>query len=106
MTKPCQLPDWMKIPPTIYSRKKGKYLPIVALPAAESNLYLNVSRRHLQIIHWKAADQQGPPKVDITKFGWELKGSIPSPCVDTAAPQGSIDVIHFGCKSEGKSCRT
>ena len=31
-----------------------------------------------------------------------LKGSIPSPCVDTSlpAPQGLTDVINCGCKSE------
>ncbi|KAK2192572.1 hypothetical protein NP493_26g00015 [Ridgeia piscesae] len=23
---------------------------------------------------WKAADQQGLPKVDITQFGWEVQG--------------------------------
>ena len=57
---------------------------------------------------WKAADQKGPPKVDITQFGWEVKGGIPSLCVDTGlpAPQGLIDVINCGCMSEGKACST
>ena len=55
-----------------------------------------------------AADQQGPPKADITQFGWEVKGSIPSLCVGTRlpAPQGPIRVINCGCKSEGKACST
>ena len=54
------------------------------------------------------ADQQGTPKVDITQFGWEVKGGILSPCFDTGlpAPQGLIDVINCGCKSEGKACST
>ena len=55
---------------------------------------------------WKEADQQGPPKVAITQFGREVKGGIPSPCVDTGLPatQGLIDVINCGCKSEDRAC--
>ena len=39
--------------------------------------------------------------MDITRFGWEVKGGIPSPCVDSdlPAPQGLIDVINCGCMS-------
>ena len=63
---------------------------------------------HLQMMLWKAADQQGPPKVDITQFGWVVKGGIPSPCIDTGlpAPQGLIDVINCGCQSEQRTCCT
>ena len=54
------------------------------------------------------SDQQGPPNVDITKFGWEVTEGIPSPCIATGlhAPQGLIDVINCGCKAEGKACST
>ena len=92
----------------IYSRKTGKPMRIMALPSTEANLYLNVRRAHLQMMLWKATDQQGPPKVDITQFGWELKGGIPSPCIDTGLPalQGHIDVINSCCKSEGQTCST
>ena len=58
----------------IYSRKTGKPIRIMALPPTEVNLYLHVCRAHLQITLWEAADQQGPPKVDITQFGWDVKG--------------------------------
>ena len=80
----------------------------MALPPTEANLYLHVRRAHLPMMLWKAADQQGTPKVGITQFGWEVKGGIPSPCVDTglAAPEGLTDVIKCGCKSEGKACST
>ena len=77
-------------------------------PTREADLYLPVRRAHLQMIQRRAADQQGPPKVDITQFGWEVKGGIPSPCVDSGLPasQGFIDVINCGCKSEGKAYNT
>ena len=93
---------------SMYSRKTGKPMRVMALPPTETNLYLHVRRAHLQTMLWKAADQQGPPNVDITKFGWEVKEGIPSPCIATGihAPQGLIDVINCGCKAEGKACST
>jgi len=54
----------------MYCRKNGRPMRIMALPPTEANLYLHVSRAHLQTMLWKAADQQGPPKVEITQFGW------------------------------------
>lgn len=92
----------------MYSRKKGKPMRIMALPPTESNLLFHVRRAHLQMILWKAADQQSPPQLDITQFGWEMKDGILSPSFDTgpAAPPGLIDVISCGCKSGGKSCST
>jgi len=92
----------------LYSRKKGKPMQIMALPPTEVNLLLHVRRAHLQMMLWKAADQQAPPCVDITQFGWELNDGIPSPVVDIGppAPQGLIDVISCGCKAEGKACST
>ena len=81
---------------------------IMALPPTETNLYLYVRRAHLQTMLWKAADQQGPPNVDITTFGWELTEGIPSPCIVTGlhAPQCLIDVINCACKAQGKACST
>ena len=54
----------------------------------------------------KAADQQGPPKVNITLFDREVKCGIPSSSIDTGllTHQGLIDVTNYGCKSEGKHC--
>ena len=74
-----------------YSRKMGKPMRIMALPPTEANLYLHVCRAHLQMMLWRGADQQVPPMVDITQFGSEVKGCIPSPCVETwsSRSQGS-----------------
>ena len=90
------------------SRKTGKPTRIMALPTTDVNLYLHVRIAHLQMMLRKAADQQGPPKVATTQFGWEVKGCISSSCVDSGlpAPQGLTDVINCGCKSEGKARST
>ena len=53
-----------------YSMKTGKFMRITALPPTEANIYLHVRRAQLQMMLWKAADQQGSHKVDITQFGW------------------------------------
>ena len=77
----------------------------MALLFTEPNEYLHIRRAHLNIMLWKAADQQGPPKVDIKQFDCEVKGGIPSPRVDIGllTPQGPIYVINCGCKSVGDS---
>ena len=41
-----------------YTRKQGKPLRIMLLPPTDTNLYLHVRRAHLQVLLWKAADQQ------------------------------------------------
>ena len=73
-------------------------LLVMALPHTETNRYLHVRRAHLQMMLWKATDQQGPPNVDITKFGWEVTEGIPSACIVTGlhAPQSLIYVINCG----------
>ena len=38
---------------------------IQALPPTSSNLLLHVLRAHLQVMLWKAADQQAPPDVNM-----------------------------------------
>ena len=61
----------------IYSRKKGKPMRIMAIPPTEANLYILVRRAHLQMMLWKATDQQGPPKMDITQLvGGEGRYSV------------------------------
>ena len=61
----------------IYSRKKGKPMHIMEIPPTEANLYILVRRAHLQMMLWKAADQQGPPKMDITQLvGGEGRYSV------------------------------
>ena len=92
----------------LYTRKKGKPLRIMALPPTEANMLLHMKRVHLQVTLWKAADRQGPPILDITKFGWDMKSGLPSPSLDTgpAAPDCLIDIISCGCKAAGKACST
>ena len=92
----------------LYTRKKGKPLRIMALPPTEANLLLHMKRVHLQVTLWKAADRQGPPILDITKFGWDMKSRLPSSSLGTglAAPDGLIDIISCGCKASGKAFST
>ena len=70
----------------------------MALPPTEANMLLHLKRVHLQVMLWKAADRQGPPILDITKFGWDRKSGLPSSSLDNdpAAPDGLIDVISSG----------
>ena len=92
----------------IYTRKKWKPICIKALPPTDGNLDFRVMRAHLQMKLWKAADKQGPPNLDITKYGWTIKYWVPSPSFWTVspAPSGPIDVLSCGCKAEGQVCST
>ena len=80
----------------------------MALPHTEANLLLHMKRVHQQVTLWKAADRQGPPILDITKFGWDMKSGLPSPSLDTgpAATDVLIDIVSCGCKASGKACNT
>ena len=51
--------------------KKKKTPKIMTLPPTSANLLQHVLRAHLQVMLWKAADQQAPPdeSSDITNFG-------------------------------------
>ena len=71
-------------------------------------MLLHMKRFHLQLTLWKTANRQGPPILDITKFGCDMKSGLPSPSVDTgpAVPDGLIDIISCGCKASGKACST
>ncbi len=80
----------------------------MALPHTEANLLLHMKRVHLQVMLWKAADRQGPPILDITKFEWDMNSGLPSSSLDTglAAPDGLIDIISCGGKAAGNACST
>ena len=89
---------------------KKKSPKIQALPPTSSNLLLHVLRSHLQVMLWKAADQQAPPDeaADITRFGWDILDGIPVPVLahgDLAPPQPT-DVISCQCRVPGKKCST
>lgn len=92
----------------MYARKSGKLLKLMSLPPTEANLFLHILRAHLQTILAKSADQQAPPELDITKYGWEIQDGIPVPAISDQppAPQALMDVVRCGCKAEGKACGT
>ncbi len=72
---------------TLFTKKK-KTPKIMALPPTSANLLLHVLRAHLQVMLWKAADQEAPPdeSADITHFGWVIQNDIPVPAVAQSAP--------------------
>jgi hypothetical protein len=92
----------------IYTRKSGKLPKLMSLPPTEQNLFLHILRAHLQTILGKSADKQGPPELDITKFGWEIKDDIPVPAIANQLPGPTelMDVVRCNCKAVGKACAT
>jgi hypothetical protein len=52
--------------------KKKDPPKIKAAPMNEAAAF-HVNRAHLQTLIWDAADYNNPPKVSITKYGWEIK---------------------------------
>ncbi|MEE8115221.1 MAG: hypothetical protein V3T23_12820, partial [Nitrososphaerales archaeon] len=92
----------------MYTRKSGKPLKLMALPPTEINLFLHILRAHLQTVLAKSADQQAPPELDITKYGWDIRDGIPVPATSATppAPLDLMDVVRCGCKAEGKACST
>ena len=57
-------------------RKQGKPQRIMLLPPTDTNIYLHVRRAHLQMLLWKATDQQGPPDVSISEYDWKIDAGI------------------------------
>ena len=96
----------------MYTKKSGKLLKIMSLPPSmaptEQNLFLHILRTHLQTILAKSADQQAPPELVITKFGWEIEDGIPVPATSDQppGPQDLMDVVWCGCKAAEKACGT
>ena len=93
----------------LFTRNK-KSPKVMALPPTSTNMLLHILRSNLQIMLWKAADEQAPPQesADITQFGWDIKEGIPIPVTDQGdpAPPQLIDVICCQCKVQGKQCCT
>ena len=92
----------------LFTKKKSP--KVMALPLTSANLLQHALRAHLQIMLWKAADQQAPPAVSatITDFGWEVRNGIPVPVMASSdpAPPELVDVIRCLCRAEGKKCST
>ena len=80
----------------------------MSLPPTEPNLFLHILRVHLQTILTKSADQKAPPKLDIMKYGWEIKDGTPVPATSDQlpGPQELMDVVGCGCKAMTKACGT
>ena len=68
------------------------------LPPNSTNRLLHVQRAHLQMTLWMAADQNSPPDMDISNFGWEMNAGVLSPCFDPGptGPPALKDVICSG----------
>ena len=92
----------------LYTRISGKALKLMSLPPTEQNLLLHILRAHLQTILAKAADQQGPPDLDVMKYGWDIKDGIPTTAISDQppGPKGLMDVIRCSCRAHGKACST
>ncbi|CAG2060238.1 unnamed protein product, partial [Timema podura] len=78
----------------------------MALPQTSPNKLKHVLQAHLQVILWKACNQNTPSyeSGDITQFEWNLKEGITTPVtanVDTAPPE-LIDILKCQCKAQGK----
>ena len=87
---------------------KTKSPKVMALPPTSANLLQHALCAHLQIMLWKAADQQAPPAVsaNITDFGWEVQNGVPVMATGEPAPPELVDVIRCQCRVEGKKCST
>ena len=53
------------------------------LPPTDANLSYHILRAHYQVMLWKAADQQTPPAVDITAYGWVGDGQWCTVCANS-----------------------
>ena len=91
----------------LYTCKQAKPLRIMLLPPTDTNLYLHVRRAHLQMLLWKAADQQGPRDVYIAYSGWKIDNGIT--CLNTdSGPPGPpllMNVISCRCRAKDKACK-
>lgn len=92
----------------LYTKKSCKRFKIMSLPPTEQNLFLHILRAHLQTILAKSADQQAPPELDITKFGWDIKDGVPVPTTSDKppGPKELMDVVRCGCKAPLNACST
>ena len=92
----------------MYTKKCSKWLKIMSLPPPDHNLFLHILRAHLQTIPAKWADQEDPPELDITKYGWKIKDGTPGPTASNQPPESQelMDVVWCSCKAVMKVCHT
>ena len=70
----------------MYTEKSGMLFKIMLLPPSDHNLFLNILRVHLQTLLAKSADQEAPPELDTTKYGWKFKHGTPAPTTSNQPP--------------------
>lgn len=84
--------------------KKRDPPKIKSLPPTFKSAVQHVRRAYLQTLIWCAADTRGPPDVDITTYGWELKssqeGPVPVYGPATVAPPSVLKVVACSCKAQ------
>ena len=82
---------------TLFTKKKNNP-KVMTLPPTSLHFLQHVLPAHLQVMLWKAADQQGPPEesADITNFGQKIRDDIPVPVIAEGdpAPPGLVEVIQ------------
>ena len=89
--------------------KSASSVKLCSIPPTSEAFTENVHICHLQVAIWKAALLESPPKMDATKYGWELDHlgvlvprTVPSGTL--SAPPDILQLIHCNCKASG--CRT
>jgi len=87
---------------------KMKSPKVMALPPTSANLLQHALHVHLQIMLWKAADQQASPAVSatITNFGWEVQNSIPVLVLTNDDPHPIVTVMENMTKYSENSHHT
>ena len=94
---------------TIFTEKTNSP-KVKALRLTATTLFLQMLKAQLQVMLWKAADQQTAPDeaADSTQFGWEIRDGDLLLLIrihDLGSPS-LCDVIHCECRAEGKKCST
>ena len=92
----------------LFSKRKDP-TKIKCLPPTYESAIHHVRRAYYQTMTWCAADSDGPPDLNITNFGWEMKDTQPEPFPiagsAAVAPASILKVVACSCKSQ-PSCAT
>ena len=80
---------------------------IKSLPPTDLATYQHILRAHLQTMLWKAADNVGPPPINVSDFGWDTSDGIPKPRtgVSQVAPPELLKVVACGCNARDACSR-
>jgi len=84
---------------TLFSKKKDPP-KIKSLPPTDKSAVEHVKRARLQVLIWRAADQNDPPATNLSMFGWKIEEDIPVPVHGTVvAPKELLELVACGCKT-------